>query len=218
MDLEQSSIRLPKSILSKWTRYRKSERNQQLKHDWLTWCLISSKTAWTSTPWQTALWLIRLFIKVEVSSLEVLKANHRLRESMECSAHKKPIKRSSWPTECENRQDMVVLVEPTDHWASTRWTRRKQGSCCNQIMIREYMRCCPLLEARRSNRCSIKPNLGSAKVELAITAKWARISRWGRPCSMAILWIRWDRAMPAKTIQHHTASNMITTRLTGTLN
>lgn len=111
---------------------------------------------------------------------------------------------------------MVVLVEPTDHLASTRWTRRKQASCCNQTMIRGYMRCCLLLEARQSNRCSTKPNLGSAKVVLAITAKWVRISKWGKQCSMAILWTRWDKATPAKTIQR-TASNTTTTRPTGTL-
>ena len=77
-----SWIQQLKSILSKWTRFKRREPNPLLRQGWQIWCQTSSRMEWTNTRWQTVLWQLKImqFSK----TLEEHRVSRLLKGSMEC--------------------------------------------------------------------------------------------------------------------------------------
>ena len=151
----QSWILQPRSILSRWIRYRRREPSQQHRQDWLIWCPTSSKVEVTSMLWPTAPWQILFKLPTPANS-EEHKVNHHLkpRKWLECKYNwmiililnlglvvtKHKTKRSSWPTEWESKVELTrILLIKIDLWVSMKWTT--QEWCFSQQMIQESMRC-----------------------------------------------------------------------------
>ena len=82
--LAQSLILLLKSIWSRWTKYKRREPNLQLKRDLRTWCRTLRIITWISMQWLIVLLLIPWSIRTTNKISEAHKANHLLKESMEC--------------------------------------------------------------------------------------------------------------------------------------
>ena len=77
-----SWIQQLKSILSKWTRFKRREPNPLLRQDWQTWCQTSNKMEWTNIRWRTVLWQLKLMRSSK--TLEVHRVSRPLKGSMEC--------------------------------------------------------------------------------------------------------------------------------------
>ena len=79
-----SSILRPRSILSRWIKFKRRGLSRLHRLGWQTWCLISSRATLISMRWQIVHWQQKVCPNKPKQIIEELKVNHQLSESTEC--------------------------------------------------------------------------------------------------------------------------------------